>query len=109
MPDIFSLFLLFSLPPQEIHEVFGDDKTRSITPEDLRHLEYLERVIKETLRMFPSIPQFGRKLSEDVTIPSGHTVRCSSLQFSDGAARCKLWPVKAVDSTAARLSRLDSS
>ena len=48
----------------EIDQVFGNSD-RSITNSDLQNLVYLECAIKETLRMFPSVPLLGRELQED--------------------------------------------
>ena len=44
------------------------DSDRSISNEDLLSLQYLECVIKETLRIFPPVPFVGRKISENCVI-----------------------------------------
>lgn len=43
-------------------------KTTDVTIEQIRAMKYLDCVIKETLRMWPSIPFVSRDLSEDTTI-----------------------------------------
>lgn len=51
----------------EIDRVFTDDRTRPCTMEDINELEYLECVIKETLRLLPSVPFIAREIQEDFT------------------------------------------
>lgn len=53
---------------EEIRNVIGDDVNKKVTQKDLNDLHYLELVIKETLRLYPSVPVYGRKISEDVEI-----------------------------------------
>uniref|UniRef100_A0A8C5LS84 unspecific monooxygenase n=1 Tax=Leptobrachium leishanense TaxID=445787 RepID=A0A8C5LS84_9ANUR len=68
-----SLFLLGSHPEaqkkvhEELDETFGQSD-RPVTMDDLKKLRYLEAVIKEALRIYPSVPFFARTITEDCTI-----------------------------------------
>ncbi|KOB68339.1 Cytochrome P450, partial [Operophtera brumata] len=64
----------------ELYEIFGDSD-RPATFNDTLHMKYLERVILESLRMYPPVPIIARKLTRDVKIvtknyvlPAGSTV-----------------------------------
>lgn len=56
---------------QEIDSIFaGSD--RPATMKDLSEMKLLERCLKETLRLYPSVSFFGRTLSEDITLGGYH-------------------------------------
>lgn len=57
----------------EIKGIFGDSD-RPITFADTLELKYLERVILESLRLFPPVPMIARKLNQDVRMASENHV-----------------------------------
>nr|BAM73805.1 cytochrome P450 [Bombyx mori] len=64
----------------ELYQIFGDSD-RPATFADTLEMKYLERVILESLRLYPPVPVIARKLNRDVTIstknyviPAGTTV-----------------------------------
>ncbi|KAK3919360.1 Cytochrome P450 4V2 [Frankliniella fusca] len=58
---------------KELDDVFGGSD-RPVEASDLSHLNYLECVIKETLRMYPPLFAFSRNVKKDVPLPSGHVL-----------------------------------
>lgn len=55
---------------EEINEIFkGSD--RPCTFQDTIEMKYLERVILETLRLYPPVPAIARQLNQDVKLASG--------------------------------------
>lgn len=70
----------------EIFNIFGDSD-REATFADTLEMKYLERVIMETLRMYPPVPVVARKLnqdvrlvSEDYVLPAGSTVVVATMK-----------------------------
>ena len=52
---------------REIDEIVGDS-VRDLTFEDIGRLRYLEACLKETLRMYPSVPMIARQTVEDTKV-----------------------------------------
>ncbi|CAK1551938.1 unnamed protein product [Leptosia nina] len=57
----------------ELYSIFGDSD-RPCTFDDTLQMKYLERVIFESLRMYPPVPIIARKLNRDVKIPTNNYV-----------------------------------
>ncbi|KAK9505681.1 hypothetical protein O3M35_009675 [Rhynocoris fuscipes] len=55
---------------EELNRIFGESD-RPVTTEDLHEMKYLEMVIKETLRLFPSVPYISRYSTEDLVLEDG--------------------------------------
>ncbi|XP_068902440.1 cytochrome P450 4C1-like [Tenebrio molitor] len=52
---------------KEMYDIFGNTD-RDPTLDDLSRMDYLERVIKETMRLFPITPVILRQVQEDIKI-----------------------------------------
>lgn len=53
---------------QEQLDILGPSLSKTATMEDLDKMKLLDRVIKESLRMFPNVPFISRKIMEDRTV-----------------------------------------
>ncbi|KYM83251.1 Cytochrome P450 4C1 [Atta colombica] len=72
----FVIFMLANFPEiqekvyKELMTIYGTETLISapVKYDDLQHMHYLDQVIEETMRLFPTIPIIGRRLTEDVKI-----------------------------------------
>lgn len=67
-----AVFYLLSKHPEvqdkafeELQTLFANDIKREATYKDLNDMKYLEMVIKESLRLYPSAPIISKELLED--------------------------------------------
>ncbi|XP_055540139.1 cytochrome P450 4d8-like [Wyeomyia smithii] len=80
---------------EEIIRVLGKDKTAGqLTNMQIQELEYLDMVVKESLRLMPPVPFIGRTLVEDmemngIIIPAGTTI---SIKIYNIHRNPKIWP-----------------
>jgi len=70
----FTLYLLATHPEiqrkcwEELDDIFDGDQDREATSDDLARMKYLECCIKESLRLYQSVPVMSRVLAEDIEI-----------------------------------------
>ncbi|XP_059222356.1 cytochrome P450 4d2 [Stomoxys calcitrans] len=70
----FTLFCLSRNPEvqkklyEELKEVIGVDVSAPLTYNKLMDMKYMDKVIKESLRMYPPVPFIGRQLVQDLYI-----------------------------------------
>ncbi|CAG9771776.1 unnamed protein product [Ceutorhynchus assimilis] len=75
----FAIYLLANHPEvqklarDEQIEIFGKDKEKTVCYQDLQDMKYLELVLKETLRIYPSVPFVGRITNEELNY-KGHII-----------------------------------
>ncbi|GMS92664.1 hypothetical protein PENTCL1PPCAC_14839 [Pristionchus entomophagus] len=50
---------------QEIMQVLGEDTDRDLVREDMGKLSYLDRCLKESMRLYPPVPSVSRQLQQD--------------------------------------------
>ncbi|CAH1975505.1 unnamed protein product [Acanthoscelides obtectus] len=91
----FCIYLLMQNPEvqakafKEQKTIFGGTIPKTVTHRDLQEMKYLECVIKETLRIYPSVPLISRVTDSDIVYKDGKTIPkgTTMILFTYGAHR----------------------
>eukprot|EP01084_Bolivina_argentea_P138608 243981_1 len=61
---------------EEINNIFGsDDNELKMTYDNVHKCKYIECCLKETLRLYPSVPHLNRTPIKDIETPNGYIIR----------------------------------
>ncbi len=66
---------------EELDTIFGGDRIRDVTTADMAKMKYLESCIKEGLRIYPSVPFIGRRLTKDLELEDKAVVPAGTTMF----------------------------
>lgn len=67
---------------QELDAIFGSDKVRPVTSEDLKQMKYMECCLKESQRLYPSVPFITRKCEQDAVISGRKVPKGTDIQVA---------------------------
>lgn len=57
----------------ELDSVFGGDRERTVTTDDIKDMKYLDCVIKEAMRLYATVPFIGRQNPQEIQM-NGYTI-----------------------------------
>ncbi|CAL8091231.1 unnamed protein product [Orchesella dallaii] len=66
---------------EELDEIFKDDPTRDVTTADVSKMKYLECCVKESLRLYPSVPLIMRQIDHDIKLGNGKVMPQGATAF----------------------------
>ncbi|KAJ8927505.1 hypothetical protein NQ314_020000 [Rhamnusium bicolor] len=92
--DEVNTFMFEELILQEINQVLNESNSQP-SYNELQELKYMERCIKESLRIYPSVPFTARVLEEDILTSNGYTLPKSTIvniHIFDIHRNPKIWP-----------------
>lgn len=67
---------------RELESIFGADRDRPVTSDDLKQMKYMECCLKESQRLYPSVPFITRNCEQDVTIAGRVVPKGADIQIA---------------------------
>lgn len=66
---------------EELNEQIPNFGDKALSVRDLNNLEYLDRLIKEVLRLYPSVPFIGRQIYEPFTVGKYKNIKFVYIEY----------------------------